>query len=492
MRVPVVAVLDVGKTNKKALLFDRDFQLVAEDRTTFEPGTRDGLETERTDGLMEWFQGALKKFSAEYEVRAIAVSAHGATVALLNEAGDLAYPVISYTSAKGAEVDEEFYATFGDRRSLLKSTCTADVGFANVAKAMYYVKTRLPEVWATVRHAMFYDTFLSYLMCGNMGMDTTYAGNHTYLWDFANETWSPVGLALDADKLFPNRLNKTWDCLGTVKPEFAEAAGVSPDCKVTFGIHDSNANLLPYLSKGYPSFILNSTGTWCVAMSPADRPYLTDEEVDANLFYNLDAKGKPALTGLFPGGMEYEKFTGFSNAKDQGDWSTVLKVLADRKTFVVPGALPSAKVFRSATPKLVYGEKVWTMSQLEADSARPATELGEEYFAALNIGLALESEEMFRRMGARPGTTVFIEGGFAKNKPYCMLLACLCPDQTIALTSMKEGTALGAAVTAWVLADDATLEEVGRRVMINMNPVKPCECPELAAYAEAFREHLNS
>jgi sugar (pentulose or hexulose) kinase len=485
-------VLDVGKTNKKALLFDRDFRLVAEDRTTFEPGTRDGLETERTDGLMEWFQGALKNFSGDYDVRAIAVSAHGATVAILNEAGDLAYPVISYTSAKGAEVDDEFYATFGDSKSLLKSTCTANVGFANVAKILFYVKTRLPEVWETVRHAMFYDTFLSYLMCGNMGMDTTYAGNHTYLWDYAGETWSSVAVGLGADKLFPDRLNKTWDCLGTVKPEFAEAAGVSPDCKVTFGIHDSNANLLPYLSKGYPSFILNSTGTWCVAMSPSNRPYLTDEEVESNLFYNLDATGKPALTALFPGGMEYEKFTGFSEGKDQGDWDAVLRVLAAGNTFVVPGALPSAKVFRSATPKLVHGDKAWTMTELESGANSAATELGEEYFAALNIGLALESEEMFRRMGARPGTTIFIEGGFARNVPYCKLLACLCPDQTIALTSMKEGTALGAAVTAWVLADDITMEEVGRRVSIEMNPVMPCDCPELAAYAEAFREHLKS
>ena len=47
------------------------------------------------------------------------------------------------------------------------------------------------------------------------------------------------------------------------------------------GIHDSNANFLPYLAKGYANCILNSTGTWCVAMQSGSARRLTDEEIRA-------------------------------------------------------------------------------------------------------------------------------------------------------------------------------------------------------------------
>ena len=100
------------------------------------------------------------------------------------------------------------------------------------------------------------------------------------------------------------------------------------------------------------------------------------------------------------------------------------------------------------------------MEDLESGKA-PIAELGQAYFAALNLGLAIGSQEMMERLGAQAGTTVIIEGGFANNMPYCQVLASLCPDATITLTNMKEGTSFGAALTGWMLADNRTLEQIG-------------------------------
>jgi len=485
----VIAVLDVGKTNKKLRVYDRALAVQDEARAAFDTVDCDGIETDAADELLAWFCDAMQQFARRYDVRAIAITTHGATCALLDEAGRLAHPVISYTCPRGAEVQDAFYETFGSRDALHHETSTPDFGFANVAKMLFFVKTQLPEVWGRVRHALFYDAYLGYALTGRMASESTYLGNHTYLWRYKEAAWSSVAKALGADRLFPETLSKPWDLLGTVQPAVAERCGLEADCPVTCGIHDSNANFLPYLAQGQQDFILNSTGTWCVAMKQAAAPELTDAEVAAKLFFNMDATGKPVLTALFPGGMEYDKFRGFTDLEDESDVASIEQVIADRKLFVVPGALPDAQVFPAAAPKVVYNDAVYSLADLEAGRA-PLGDLGQAYNAALNLGLAIGSQEMMGRLGAKAGTTVIVEGGFANNTAYCQALASLCPKATIALTNMKEGTSFGAALTAWMLADGRSLEDIGQAFAIEVTPVLAAVNGDLAGYAAAWREVL--
>ena len=485
MKTPAIAVLDVGKTNKKVRLYDRAFQVLGEERTTVEPKDLDGLEVEDTAALLGWFREALATLARDAEVRAIAITTHGATFALLDEDGGLAHPVISYTAEKGAEVQEAFYETFGDRQTLHRATCTPDVGFANMAKVLYFVKTRRPEAYANVRHALFYGPYLGYELTGQMGCEPTFVGNHTYFWDFAGKTWSAVAKALGADRFFPAPTANSWECLGPVKAELAAACGLPEDCKVSLGIHDSNANLLPYLAQGYGNFMLNSTGTWCVLMRPSETHALTDAEVDAKVFFNLDALGRPVKTAIFPAGMEYDTFGGFTDLEDQSDAATVRAVIEKKTLFVMPGVLPDASAFPGATPRVVNGDVVHPLDALQK-AGTPLTDLGQAYYGALNVALALATRKMLAACGVEQGTTVLIEGGFANNTTYCQLLATLCPDQTFALTDVKEGTSFGAALTAWMAAEGLTLEEIGREFAIGTTDVAAQDFGDLAAYEAAF------
>jgi len=486
-----VAVLDVGKTNKKVCLYDRRFNVLREERTTIEPKDVAGLEVEDTEALLAWFRAMLTRLAADVEVRAIAITTHGATVALLDDHGGLAHPVISYSAAKGADIQEDFYETFGDRASLHRVTCTPDIGFANMAKVLYYMKTRLPEVWSVCRHALFYPAYLGYELTGVMGIEPTYLGNHSYLWNFAEKTWSPVARQLGADRLFPQKFSSPWDCLGVVKPDLAAECGLPNDCKVTFGIHDSNANLLPYLAQGYEDFLLNSTGTWCVLMRPATHIDLTPEEVDAKVLFNLDAFGRPVRTCIFPAGMEYDTFKGFTELRDESDAESVRRVLADKKRFVIPGVLPDASAFPGATPRVVDGERMYPLDDLQDSGGRPMTSLGQDYYAALNLSLALATRKMLAWCDVRKGTTVFIEGGFANNKTYCALLATLCPDQTFALTNVKEGTSFGAALTGWMLAGGISLEDVGKDFTIETTAISMRDYGDIGPYEAAFNRRIR-
>jgi len=482
----VVAVLDVGKTNKKASLYSHEFEVVAEERTTIGTKEYNGLEVEDTQEILPWFLEVIKKLASKYEIRAIAITTHGATFALLDEHGQLAHPVISYTSERGAEVQEEFYEVFGSRTALHRETSTADIGFCNMAKVLYFVKTRLPETWATCRHGLFYGPYFAYELTANMGLEPTYIGNHTYFWDFARKTWSSVARRLTADKLFGAKISNPWDCAGVLRSDLARDYGLPPDCKVTLGIHDSNANFLPYLAKGYDDFLLNSTGTWCVLMRNSEKVTLSDEEIKAKVFFNQDALGRPVRTSLVTLGMDYDTFGAFTDAKDMSDADVLKQVVESRDLFVIPGVLPDATAFPGAAPRVVHGDRVYMLDALQKEAGTPMTSLGQRYFAALNLGLAIATARMLSRCGIRRGTTVFIEGGFAKNSVYCTVLAALCPEQTFALTSMKEGTSFGAALTGWMAATNCSLEVIGKKFTIETTPIPYRDLGNLEAYRSAF------
>lgn len=488
MKPPAVAVLDVGKTNKKVSLYDRHFRVLAEERTSIEPKDLNGLEVEDTDALLTWFRSALKKLAAKADIRAIAITTHGATVALLDESGKLAHPVVSYSAAKGSEIQEEFYAAFGDRATLHKATCTPDVGFANMGKVLFYVKTRMPDIWARCRHALFYTSYLGYELTGVMGMEPTYVGNHCYLWDFAKQTWSGVAKQLGADKLFPSTVSPPWSCLGPVKPEIVQECGLSPECKVTQGIHDSNANFLPYLAQGYDDFLLNSTGTWCVLMRKAASIDLSPEEIAAKVFFNLDAFARPVRTCIFPAGMEYDTFCAFTQLKDESDAAAVRKVAHEKKLFVIPGVLPDASAFPGASARVLAGGAEYSLDNLRRRTDSPMTPFRQDYFAALNLSLALATRKMLAWCNVGKGTTVFIEGGFAKNKTYCELLSALCPDQTFVLTNLKEGTSFGAALTGWMLAEGLSLEALGKEFTIQTTPISKTDFGDLQPYEAQFMQ----
>ncbi len=491
MKPFAVAVLDVGKTNKKVSLYDRQFSVLAEERRNVPPKEIDGLEVDDTQTLLAWFRDALTRLAMQAEIRAIAITTHGATIALLDANGRLAHPVVSYSAAKGAEIQDAFYAAFGDRATLHRATGTPDVGFANMAKILYYLKTRRPDAWANARHALFFTGYLGYELTGAYGMEPTYAGNHCYLWDFTRNDWSDVAIKLGVDKLFPKTFGKAWDCLGVVKPEFARTCGVPADCKVTYGIHDSNANYLPYLARGYDDFLLNSTGTWCVLMRPSASAAITDDEILAKVLFNMDVFGRPVRTCIFPAGMEYDTFRAFTDLEDQTGIDDVRRVVADKRLFVIPGVLPDASAFPGAKPRVVNGDRVQSLEALKAAPDKPMTRLGQAYNAALNLSLALATRKMLSWCAVKPGTTIFIEGGFAKNTAYCELLATLCPEQQFVLTNVKEGTSFGAALTGWMLAEGLTLEAIGHEFNIETTPIPRRDFGDLGAYESAFQALLR-
>lgn len=487
MKQSVTAVLDVGKTNKKIVLFDANLKIIDQKRRAFDAVLKDGLEVEDTAGLKEWMKDTFREFSGKYNIRGIGITTHGATVALLDKSGELAHPVISYTCPAGAGIANEFFATYGDERKLHSETCTADFGFINVGKILHFMKTRLPEAWKKAECALMYPQYFAYLLTGEKAVEPTYLGNHTYLWDFAKNSWSSVAKTMGADKLFPSRKISAWDCIGTVTEEWVRDCGLSPDCKVSAGIHDSNASILPYFARGYKGFTLNSTGTWCVGMRTADTALLRDDELSTKTFFNLDAFSRPLKTVIFLGGMEREKFLELAGIKDSYDMQRLMEVVARNELFLIPGFVQDGAIFPGSRPRLVMGKNEFPAKVLSPEHAALKS-AGAHYSQALNLSLALQTKAMLKLLGALNEGDIFVEGGFMKNSEYNAILAALCPNNRIATTDLTEATSFGAAMTVQAMIENISIMDLSDRFNIGIHEHKPADLPGLQAYENRFFE----
>ncbi|HPN03961.1 MAG TPA: carbohydrate kinase, partial [Rectinema sp.] len=59
-----IAVLDIGMTNKKVVLYSNELALIGEKRKVFLPSMRDGIETHDLKAMEEWFLASLGEFAA--------------------------------------------------------------------------------------------------------------------------------------------------------------------------------------------------------------------------------------------------------------------------------------------------------------------------------------------------------------------------------------------------------------------------------------------
>jgi hypothetical protein len=59
------------------------------------------------------------------------------------------------------------------------------------------------------------------------------------------------------------------------------------------------------------------------------------------------------------------------------------------------------------------------------------------------------------------------------------------------LTSVKEGTSFGAALTGWMLAESMTLDEIGKEFSIQTTPISRADIGDLRPYEVEFMRLAN-
>lgn len=489
-----IAVLDIGKTNKKILIFDADLSIVEEKFRRFPEIEENGMLLDDVEGLKAWILETLTQLARTYNIRVISTSAHGATYSILDDDMNSIIPQVAYNTDPGDDFHQEFYESCGDPIDLQKTTATPNFNLLiNPAKGIFFSQKHFPDRFKMATHLVFYAQFFGSWLTGNTCSEPTYVGNHSYLWDFGRKDWSKVVDKLRIRHLLPDRFRSPWESLGIIRPELATRTGLSNNTIVTVGIHDSNASMLPYtISKDEP-FLLNSTGTWCVIMNEKESVEFQEDELGKVVFYNMNAFWKPIKTAIFLGGMEFEHYTTILQkihkrtdfpVFEERIYQEVLD-LADH--FILPSVAKGIGQFPDSNPRIIDGDKVIDLADVESKIEIPTFfNSYEKAFAVLNLSLAIQTKVSFDRAGIQQGMQVFTEGGFSKNDSYNTLLTCFYPESKFYLTGLKEASAFGAAMCGKAAIEGIDIKSLRASVHIDQNPVPTNQLKGMQSYYDKY------
>lgn len=415
-----VAVLDVGKTNVKAVLFDRSGTLLAELGMPNRVVADGPYPHADTDAIWTFAMSALRDLGARQSIGTIVVTTHGASGALVDDEG-LVLPVMDYEWEAPAGL-----ADYAARRPSFAETFSPamPVGL-NLGRQLAWQQVHRPDAFKRARWILAYPQYWAWRLTGVAASEVTSLGCHTDLWAPFAARFSSLVADRGWSSLMPP-LRAAFDVLGTVTPAVAAATGLGTDVVVHAGIHDSNASLLPHLADTAAPFTVVSTGTWVIVMA-VGAP-LAALEPDADMLVNVAASGAPVPTARFMGGREYAAIAG-----DGAPMATLSDVddVVRAGTFAVPCFSPQGGPYASHPGRI--------------EGPEPA---GPRARAALaTVYAALMTDDLLDRLGASAGPLI-IEGRFASNPTYGALLAALRPGQSVLTAPDTAGTALGASLLA--------------------------------------------
>lgn len=432
-KIPVIAIFDVGKTNKKLLLFDVHYQVVYESAVQFtEISDEDGFPCEDVHALTRWLRDAFDQVVADqrFDVRAVNFSGYGASFVYLDANGTVVAPLYNYLKPYPEQLKQQLYQTYGGESFVSKQTASPVLGSLNSGMQLYRLKYEQPELFARIAVALHLPQYLSYVLTGQTATDITSIGCHTGLWNFEQNSYHRWVTAEGIAELFAPILPYH---------SYTQITRNNKTITAGYGLHDSSAALIPYLASVSDPFVLLSTGTWCISLNPFNHTLLTEMELQNDCLCFLSYTGNPVKASRLFAGYEHEQQIKRLAAyfHQPADYYTTVQydpaILKQLKTGngVLQSKQDTAMLQQSAFDKRSLDD----FSNYEAAYHQLMADLVAQQVASTQLVL-----------NGSPVKQLFVDGGFGKNPVYMHLLAAAFPQLEVAAATVAQASALGAAL----------------------------------------------
>ena len=429
----LIAIFDVGKTNKKLFLFDDHYQIAYEQSQTFEEiKDEDGFPTENIDALSRWICEKFREVSSHknHKISAVNFSAYGASMIHLGNNGKPITPLYNYLKPFPEKLKNKFYDAYGGETLLAKQTASPVLGSLNSGLQLYRLKYEQPKVYEQIKYTLHLPQYLSFLICSTTASEITSIGCHTHLWDFEKHHYHEWVYKEEIDKKFSS-IYPSDKVVGNTKDNLKIPVGI--------GLHDSSAALIPYLAAFSETFVLISTGTWCISLNPFNQTPITEDELQNDCLCYLTYHGKPVKASRLFAGYEHEqqvKRLGehFDTAND------FYKTVKYNSRFL--------KNLETEFSSKNTGNQT-AMIQQSAFSKRDLNDFEnyeEAYHQLINDLIHQQVESTKIVLHDAPVKKIFVDGGFSKNEIYMNLLANAFPEMEVYAASIPQASALGAAL----------------------------------------------
>lgn len=452
-----IAVVDVGATNSKIVLFDSAGKPLSERKMASRHGAGPPYPHLDPAPLIAFCAEHLPDLDAVLPIDVIVPSAHGAAIACLAADGSLALPVMDYMAepppeivAAYREIEPPFPEVFGP---LLPMALTHGL-------QLFWQETAFPEDFARVRTILPWIQYVGYLLSGKAVIEIASMSCQSQLMDVRDNSFSSLARRQGWDQLFAPWA-KAWEVTGTLKHDF-RGRRFRGRGQVLAGIHDSSANYLRYLAGGRRHFTLLSTGTWIIGFDT--NTVITELDPERDTVTNTDIFGKPVACCRFMGGREFEVLSRGASAEAAG-FKALAEILS-QESFALPSFTDSG------------GPMPGTGNKGLVKGPAPSNEQERATLAALYCALMVDrSLDAVKSKG-----DIIVDGPFAKNPVFLSSLAALRPQQNVLASQLRDGTTQGAMALA-LMGEDDKLPELA----LALDRVEPEAPAMIADYAAKWR-----
>jgi len=413
MAIPVIAIFDIGKTNKKVFLFDEQYKIQFEKSVTpDEIKDEDGFPCEDVHALTNWVKDTFQELLtlAEFEIKTVNVSAHGASFVHLDDSLNPVAPLYNYLKPFPEELHHKFYTTYGGESEFARITASPVLGNLNSGMQLYWLKYHRPEIFKKVKYSLHLPEYISFLFTGKVVSGITSIGCHTNLWDFTKMEYHPWVINEGIGEKLAPIVSSAQATSCSIKGHTFQSG---------IGLHDSSSALIPYLKCFMDPFVLLSTGTWSISLNPFNDSELTIDELKQDCLCYLSYEGKPVKASrLFAGHFHDEAVKKLANDfhKDVAYYKQV--------TFNPEFTPQHERV--AETYEEAYHQFIYTLVQQQKTST----------------DLILQNNVK----------DIYVDGGFSKNGLFMNMLARTYPTRNVFSADVHEASSLGAALAihdAW-------------------------------------------
>jgi L-fuculokinase len=428
--INVTAIFDIGKTNKKFFLFDKDYKEVYKEYISFdEIKDEDGYPTENLNELQEWLKSVFNRIleAKEYNIKAINFSTYGASFVHLNENGEVLAPLYNYTRPLDESLITTFLEKYGPKESFLSTIGCYDLSMLNSGMQLYWIKHTKPELFKKIKYSLHLPQYLSYIFTGIPLSEFTSIGCHTALWDYDKKDYH--------DWVYKEKINIILPTIVSTETSINMNYN-GKRIKIGVGIHDSSAALLPYVRSIKKKFVLVSTGTWSITFNPfTDHPISQDAKNIDSINY-MRINGRPVkATRLFLGNeykLQVSKLDKcFDVSEDyhrhvKFDYDTYFDIIQDFE--------------------YMFKWESINDTNMPSKTKMPYAKFEHAYHQLMTELVLLQIKSIKDVIGEDDIKRLYVDGGFSDNDLYIKLLSHYFRDKELRTTDSSLGSALGAAI----------------------------------------------
>ena len=437
MAQPVIAIFDIGKTNKKFFLFDEDLNEISEEYVKFPTILdEDGEECDDLEKITVWAKEKVEQLcqNPAYEVKALNFSTYGASFVSIDSAGKAVTPIYNYLKEFPKELHDEFYAKYPEEE-INRTTASPTLGMLNSGLQLLWLKRHRPKTFEKIRYSLHLPQYISYLFTGEVVAEPTSIGCHTKLWDFPKKDYHEWVYEEKIDEKLPVTVPTT---------HFFTKEICGQPVQVGVGIHDSSSALASYLLKIKDPFVLISTGTWSITLNPFPVGELTFEELQNDCLNFLSIQGGTVKASRFFLGYELDHQLEKLNRIFDKPTKYYKEIEADED--YLESLLSGTKladfypetIQRTPLVSQIFPDNNWKPeSYSDFDTAYHQLMWGLANMQVASLRLALGQSEIKK---------VYIDGGFVHNQVFIRMLRKLLPGFDLQFSDFPLGSAYGAAL----------------------------------------------